>query len=60
MYARFEGSILIHEAINAEKWIWPTFRCKVGQSYSIATELNLDVSSTYQVHISYFKLNIKI
>ena len=31
------------EAINAEKWLWPIFGCKVGQSVLIGMKLELDV-----------------
>ena len=29
--------------MNAEKWIWPIFGCKVGQSVPIGMKLELDV-----------------
>ena len=29
--------------MNAEKWIWPIFGCKVGQSVLIGMKLELDV-----------------
>ena len=35
----FEGFILIYGTMYAEKWIWPTFESKVGQSDLITTKL---------------------
>ena len=29
--------------MNAEKWLWPIFDCKVGQSVPIGMKLELDV-----------------
>ena len=29
--------------MNAEKWLWPIFGCKVGQSVPIGMKLELDV-----------------
>ena len=29
--------------MNADKWLWPTFGSKVGQSVQIAMKLELDV-----------------
>ena len=37
------GLYTIFEAINAEKWLWPIFGCKVGQSVQIGMKLQLDV-----------------
>ena len=34
---------MIFEAMNAEKWLWPIFGCKVGQSVPIGMKLKLDV-----------------
>ena len=34
---------MIFEAWNAEKWLWPIFGCKVGQSVSIGMKLELDM-----------------
>ena len=31
------------KAINADKWLWPIFGCKVGQSVQIRMKLDLDV-----------------
>ena len=31
------------EAVNADKWLWPIFGCKVGQSVQIGMKLKLDV-----------------
>ena len=31
------------EAVNADKWHWPIFGCKVGQSVQIGMKLKLDV-----------------
>ena len=37
------GLYIIFEAMNAEKWLWPIFGCKVGQSVPIGMKLELDV-----------------
>ena len=37
------GLYMIFKAINADKWVWPIFRCKVGQSVPIGMKLELDV-----------------
>ena len=37
------GLYIIFEARNAEKWLWPIFGCKVGQSVLIGMKLELDV-----------------
>ena len=37
------GLYIIFEATNAEKWLWPIFGCKVGQSVPIGMKLELDV-----------------
>ena len=29
--------------MNADKWLWPIFGCKVGQSVQIGMKLELDV-----------------
>ena len=29
--------------MNADKWLWPIFGCKVGQSVQIGMKLDLDV-----------------
>ena len=29
--------------MNADKWLWPIFGCKVGQSVQIGMKLKLDV-----------------
>ena len=34
---------MIFEAMNAEKWLWPIFGCKVDQSVPIGMKLELDV-----------------
>ena len=34
---------LIFKAMNADKWLWPIFGCKVGQSVMIGIKLELDV-----------------
>ena len=34
---------MIFKAINADKWLWPIFGCKVGQSAPIGMKLDLDV-----------------
>ena len=31
------------KAMNADKWLWPIFGCKVGQSVQIGMKLELDV-----------------
>ena len=37
------GLYIIFEAMNADKWLWPIFGCKVGQSVRIGLKLKLDV-----------------
>ena len=37
------GFYIISKAKNADKWLWPIFGCKVGQSVSIGLKLELDV-----------------
>ena len=37
-----EASI-IFKAMNADKWLWPIFGCKVGQSVQIGMKLELEV-----------------
>ena len=34
---------MIFKAMNADKWLWPIFGCKVGQSAQIGMKLELDV-----------------
>ena len=34
---------IIFKAMNANKWLWPIFGCKVGQSVQIGMKLKLDV-----------------
>ena len=34
---------IIFKAMNANKWLWPIFGCKVGQSVQIGIKLELDV-----------------
>ena len=34
---------MIFKAMNADKWLWPIFGCKVGQSVPIGMKLELDV-----------------
>ena len=34
---------IIFKAMNADKWLWPIFGCKVGQSVQIGMKLELDV-----------------
>ena len=38
-----EASIWFLKAMNADKWLWPIFGCKVGQSVQIGMKLELDV-----------------
>ena len=38
-----EAFILFFKAMNADKWLWPIFGCKVGQSVQIGMKLKLDV-----------------
>ena len=47
------------EAVNADKWLWPIFGCKVGQSVQIGMKLKLvvlhhplDVYAKFQTDIS--------
>ena len=37
------GLYIICKAMNADKWLWPIFGCKVGQSVQIEMNLKLDV-----------------
>ena len=37
------GLYIIFKAMNADKWLWPIFGCKVGQSVQIGMKLELDV-----------------
>ena len=37
------GLYMIFNAINADKWLWPIYGCKVGQSVPIGMKLELDV-----------------
>ena len=37
------GLYMIFKAINADKWLWPIFSCKVGQNVPIRMKLDLDV-----------------
>ena len=37
------GFYMIFKAMNADKWLWPIFGCKVGQSVPIGMKLELDV-----------------
>ena len=34
---------MIFKGMNADKWLWPIFGCKVGQSVPIGMKLELDV-----------------
>ena len=34
---------MIFKAMNADKWLWPIFGCKVGQIVPIGIKLELDV-----------------
>ena len=34
---------MIFNAINADKWLWPIFSCKVYQNIPIGIKLQLDV-----------------
>ena len=34
---------MIFKAMNADKWLWPIFGYKVGQSVPIGMKLELDV-----------------
>ena len=45
------GLYMIFKAINADKWLWPIFGCKVGQSVPIGMKLEHDV-----LYIPSFKL----
>ena len=38
------GLYIIFKAMHADKWLWPIFGCKVGQSVPIGLKLKLDVS----------------
>ena len=53
------GLYIICKAMNADKWLWPIFGCKVGQSVQIGMKLEpdvwhhpLDVYATFQTDIS--------
>ena len=37
------GFYMIFKAMNADKWLWPIFGCKVSQSVPIGMKLELDV-----------------
>ena len=37
------GLYVIFKAMNADKWLWPIFGCKVGQKVLIGMKLALDV-----------------
>ena len=37
------GLYVIFKAMYADKWLWPSFGCKVGQSVQIGMKLELDV-----------------
>ena len=37
------GLYIIFKAMNADKWLWPIFVCKVGQRVQIGMQLELDV-----------------
>ena len=37
------GLYMIFKAMNADKWLWPIFGCKVGQSVQIGLKLEFDV-----------------
>ena len=37
------GFYMIFKAMNADKWLWYIFGCKVGQSVPIGMKLELDV-----------------
>ena len=37
------GLYMIFKGIYADKWLWPIFGCKVGQSVPIGMKLELDV-----------------
>ena len=44
--------------MNAEKWFWPIFGCKVGQSILIGMKLKLDVWH-YQLNVyTMFEIDI--
>ena len=47
---------MIFKAMNADKWLWPIFGCKVGQGVPIGMKLELDVLNTAELssikHIS--------
>ena len=53
------GLYIICKAMNADKWLWPIFGCKVGQSVQIGMKLEpdvwhhpLDVYATFKTDIS--------
>ena len=37
------GLYMIFKTMKADKWLWPIFGCKVGQSVPIGMKLELDV-----------------
>ena len=37
------GLYIIFKAMNADKWLWPIYGCKVGQSVQIGIKLELDM-----------------
>ena len=53
------GLYIIFKAMNADKWLWPIFGCKVGQSVQIEMKLEpdvwhhpLDVYAKFQTDVS--------
>ena len=48
------GLNMISKAMNADKWLWPIFGCKVDQSVPIG--MKLTCNTTYCMYIPSFKL----
>ena len=43
LFSQIWGFYIFFKAMNADKWLWPIFGCKVGQSVPIGMKLELDV-----------------
>ena len=48
---------MIFKTMNADKWLWPIFGCKVGQNVPIGMKLELDVLH-YILHVYKFQTDI--
>ena len=50
------GLYIIFKAMNADKWLWPIFGCKIGQGVQIGMKLELDVWHHPPDYMPSFKL----